>query len=71
MEKWKSGIEKWKNLFCSDFFYLNSKWCNEVNSVVKCEKMCCNGVQVNKQGVSFVSLKIGVPFKMNFDVMVI
>ena len=56
--KWKSGIEKWKNLFCNNFFYLNSKWYdiksewfdmfllekNEVNSVVEYGEMYCNGV---------------------------
>ena len=31
MGKWKSDIGKWKNLFCSDFFYLNSKLCDIKN----------------------------------------
>jgi hypothetical protein len=68
MRKWKSGIRKWKILFCSNFFYLNSKWRdiksqwfdkfffflkNKVKSVVKCEKMWGDLGEVVEQGLNY------------------
>ena len=32
---------------------------NEVNNVIKCGGMCCNGVYINKQGPSFGGARVG------------